>query len=133
MGTFTTVGLGVEDLALSERFYVKGLGFVVDSRPTDNLVYLATGQTRIALYPADQLASYAGVERRPAGGIVLALNVSSAAEVTEVLDRAFQNGGTAVREPSKMTWGGFAGTLHDPDGHVWEIVWSDRDQSVAKS
>ena len=133
MCTFTTVGLGVEDLARSETFYVTGLGFAVDSRPTDDLIYLATGQTRIALYPADQLASYAGVERRPAGGVVLAMNVSSAAEVSRILERARLNGGSVVREPAQMPWGGVAGTLLDPDGHLWEIAWSQRDQSTAKS
>ena len=133
MGAFTTVGLGVEDLARSETFYVTGLGFAVDSKPTDDLIYLATGQTRIALYPADQLASYAGIERRRAGGIVLAMNVSSAAEVSRTLDRAVLNGGSVVREPARMKWGGFACTLLDPDGHLWEIAWSQRDHSAAKS
>jgi predicted lactoylglutathione lyase len=133
MGVFTTVGLGVEDLARSETFYVTGLGFAVDSRPTDDLIYLATGQTRIALYPADQLASYAGIERRRAGGFVLAMNVSSAAEVSRTLDRATLNGGTVIRKPAKMQWGGFACTLVDPDGHLWEIAWSERSQSTAKS
>jgi predicted lactoylglutathione lyase len=133
MGTFTTVGLGVNDLTVSTRFYVTGLGFEVDSRPADHLIYLATGQTRIALYPADQLARYAGVELRPAGGIVLALNVRSEAEVTGTVDRALLNGGSLAQGPAPTQWGGFAGTVFDPDGHVWEIVWSQRDQSVAKS
>lgn len=121
---FSTVALGVSDLVVSERFYVDGLGFAVDSRPQADLVYLASGETRIALYPADRLAEYVGAEARAAGGVVLSLNLSSAAEVDASMQRALSHGGTGLREPGTMDWDGYAATLKDPDGHTWELVWA---------
>ena len=58
---FSTVALGVADLERSIAFYTDGIGFAIASRPQPDLVYLASGETRIALHPADQLAAYAGV------------------------------------------------------------------------
>lgn len=119
---FSTVALGVADLAVAERFCVEGLGLAVHSRPQPDLVYLASGETRIALYPSDALAEYAGIAARPAGGVVLSLNLDSAAEVDQVYARCVEYGGSALRAPGPMDWGGHAGTVQDPDGHLWEIV-----------
>jgi len=130
---FSTVALGVADPAASERFYVEGLGLPVDSRPLPGLVYLASGATRIALYPAERLAEYAAVEARPAGGTVLALNFDSAEAVDRCFARACAVGGTPLREARRMDWGGWAATLRDPDGHVFELVFAPDDQSPAKS
>jgi predicted lactoylglutathione lyase len=119
---FSTVALGVADLGAAERFYAEGLGLAIDSRPQPDLVYLASGETRIALYPAKALADYAGVVERPAGGVVLSLNVESPEEVEAILDRCVRAGGELIRPGGHMEWGGHAGTVADPDGHVWEIV-----------
>ena len=119
---FSTVALGVSDLLVAERFYVQGLGFAVDSRPQADLVYLASGETRIALYPADRLAEYVGAKTRAPGGVVLSLNLSSEAEVDSSMQHALAHGGTGLREPGTMDWGGYAATLKDPDGHMWELV-----------
>lgn len=130
---FSTVALGVAEPAASERFYVQGLGFAVDSRPLAGLVYLASGPTRIALYPADRLATYAGTEARPAGGVVLALNLGDEAEVDRRFAAACAAGGTGLRPPGRLDWGGWGATLADPDGHVWELVCPGDAQSTAKS
>ena len=121
---FSTVALGVSDLSRSIEFYVEGLGFAIDSRPQPELVYLASGPTRIALYPAGELATYAGVPESPSGGFALSLNTDSAAEADAVIAKCLDHGGSALREAGPMDWGGHAGTVRDPDGHVWEIVWA---------
>jgi predicted lactoylglutathione lyase len=119
---FSTVALGVGDLDRSLEFYLSGLGFEVESRPREDLPYLATGETRIALYPASKLADYAGVPTLEPGGVVLSLNVGSAADVDAVVARCTDHRGTGLRAPGRMDWGGYAGTVRDPDGYVWEIV-----------
>jgi predicted lactoylglutathione lyase len=119
---FSTVALGVENLERALRFYLEGLGFAVDSRPQDDLVYLASGETRLALYPAAALADYAGVKPSPAGAVILSLNVDESAEVDEITARCLARGGATLRTPGPMSWGGYASTLRDPDGHCWEIV-----------
>lgn len=119
---FSTVALAVEDLDRSLAFYTQGFGFTVDSRPQEDLVYLASGETRLALYPAGKLASYAGTGATPPGGVVLSLNLGSAAEVDGTMARCLEHGGHPLRAAGPMDWGGYAATLRDPDGHVWEIV-----------
>lgn len=127
----STVALGVRDLAAAEHFYVQGLGWTVDSRPQPDLVYLATGTTRVALYPLDALARYAGATLQPGAGSLLGLNVDSREDVETLCARAAAHGGRVVRAPQRLEWGGFAGVVADRDGHLLEIVWSP--QSVAKS
>ena len=122
---FSTVALGVRDLLAAERFYRDGLGFEIASRPQPDLLYLASGETRIALYPAPKLADYAGGAETTPGGVVLSLNLATADEVNLVLERALAAGGRALRTPTRMEWGGYAGTVADPDGHVWELVWAE--------
>jgi hypothetical protein len=51
-------------------------------------------------------------------------NVSSMAEVDEVMTQA-ENAGAAIVKPAHDTfWGGYAGYFQDPDGHLWEVAWN---------
>jgi uncharacterized glyoxalase superfamily protein PhnB len=72
------------------------------------------------------------------GGITLAHNVRSPAEVDAVLAEARAAGGTVLREGAATFWGGYSGVFADPDGHPWEIAhnphWTIRaDGSVSLS
>ena len=40
----------------------------------------------------------------------------------ETVERCLEHGGHPLRAPGPMVWGGYAATLRDPDGHVWEVV-----------
>ncbi len=56
------------------------------------------------------------------GGITLAHNVRSPAEVDEVLTRAVASGATLGRAGAPTAWGGYSGVFLDPDGHPWEVA-----------
>ena len=56
------------------------------------------------------------------GGITLAHNVRSPAEVDEVIAQARAAGATVTREPAETFWGGYSGVFLDPDGHPWEVA-----------
>ena len=56
------------------------------------------------------------------GGVTLAHNVSSPAEVDAVLAQAEAAGGTIARPGGKAFWGGYTGIFIDPDGHPWEVA-----------
>jgi catechol 2,3-dioxygenase-like lactoylglutathione lyase family enzyme len=130
---FSTVALGVADPEVAARFYTEGLGLTVHSRPLPDLVYLSSGPTRIALYPADRLARYAGTEPRAAGGVVLSMDFDTSDAVDRAFEKSCAAGGTALRTPTRMDWGGWAGVVRDPDGHVVELACAPGDQSTAKS
>ncbi len=71
----------------------------------------------------DQLAEDSGVADRGGwGGITLAHNVRSPAEVDAVLAEAETAGATIARPGAETFWGGYSGVFVDPDGHPWEVA-----------
>lgn len=128
----TMLALGVADLSRALAFYRDGLGWTPQPVSSPQLVLfpLAGGLT-LALYPHAPLADVLGVpagQRAPGqfGGMALAHNVHSQAEVEQVLQQALAAGATQLRPPSATDWGGWAASFADPDGHVWEIVFNAR-------
>ena len=51
-------------------------------------------------------------------------NVKDTAEVDSVLQLAKRAGAKIVKPGQKAFWGGYHGYFEDPDGHLWEILWS---------
>jgi uncharacterized glyoxalase superfamily protein PhnB len=56
------------------------------------------------------------------GGVTLAYNVRSPAEVDPVLVEEEKAGATIARTGAETFWGGYSGVFIDPDGHPWEIA-----------
>ncbi|MDF2999838.1 MAG: Glyoxalase/bleomycin resistance protein/dioxygenase [Xanthobacteraceae bacterium] len=56
------------------------------------------------------------------GGITLACNRASRAEVDATLIRLVAAGGRALRPAHPTSWGGYIGYVADPDGHPWEVA-----------
>jgi uncharacterized glyoxalase superfamily protein PhnB len=56
------------------------------------------------------------------GGVTLAHNVGSPAEVDTVIEQARAAGARIGREPAETFWGGYSGVFVDPDGHPWEVA-----------
>jgi uncharacterized glyoxalase superfamily protein PhnB len=120
------VTLGVEDLARSRSFY-EGLGWVTRAGAGDEVVFFEVGGMVVALWARDQLAEDSGVEDAGGwGGITLAHNVRSPAEVDGVISEARAAGATIAREGAETFWGGYSGVFIDPDGHPWEVAHNPR-------
>jgi uncharacterized protein len=82
------------------------------------------GGLRLALWPRASLAADTGL---PVGapsptGFSLGHNVGSDRAVDEVMAAAAAAGATVLKPARPTFWGGYAGYLQDPDGHLWEIV-----------
>jgi catechol 2,3-dioxygenase-like lactoylglutathione lyase family enzyme len=117
------ITLGVRDLATAIAFYESGLGLPRMASPTDVAFFPLNG-TWLALYPRDALAADVGVTASGSGfaGVTLLHNVASEAEVDTVIAHAVAAGGTLVKPPQQVFWGGYSGYFSDPDGHLWEIA-----------
>ena len=77
----------------------------------------------VALWGRDQLAEDTVVEDSGGwGGITLAYNARSPAEVDAVLAEAEAAGATVPRVGAETFWGGYSGVFVDPDGHAWEVA-----------
>jgi uncharacterized protein len=116
------ITLGVDDLAAARGFY-EALGWrCVEVEET---VFVQAGGSAVVLWGREKLATDAGVEDPRAdgfGGIALAQNVRSRAEVDEVLAAAAAAGARITKPATETFYGGYAGYFADLDGHLWEIA-----------
>jgi hypothetical protein len=115
------ITLGVADIGRANRFY-GDLGWTGES-PDGEVVFFQAGGMVVALWGREQLARDSVVEDRGGwGGITLAHNVRSPAEVDAVIAEAERAGATITRRPLPTVWGGYSGIFVDPDGHAWEVA-----------
>ncbi|HEX6701362.1 MAG TPA: VOC family protein [Gaiellaceae bacterium] len=116
------VTLGVSDVQAARRFYEK-LGWKTRAAPDDDIVFFQVGGIVVALWGRDKLAEDSGVEDNGGwGGITLAYNTRSQAEVDTVVEEARAAGARIAKEPARAFWGGYTGGFVDPDGHAWEVA-----------
>ncbi|MEU4397072.1 VOC family protein [Micromonospora orduensis] len=118
------VTLGVADVGRAKAFYEQ-LGW--RGQEVEETVFFQAGGLAFVLWGRDKLAADAGIDdpgRSGFGGMTLAQNVRSRAEVDELMATAAK-AGAEVTQPARETfYGGYAGCFADPDGHVWEIAWN---------
>ena len=119
----TLITLGVADLAAARAFYAR-LGWKehVESQPS--VAFFQMHGAVLGLFGRDDLAadqSRAGAVLGT-GAITLAQNFATEVEVDDAFAAALAAGGTALKAPEKVFWGGYSGYWADPDGHVWEVA-----------
>jgi catechol 2,3-dioxygenase-like lactoylglutathione lyase family enzyme len=131
------ITLGVDDLERSLKFYKDGLNF-----PTSGIVgteyegsenqaagavamFKLQGLT-LALYPRTELAKDANHKGNPPNPTEFSLGyfAKSKEEVDKVLELAQEAGATLTDAAHKRPWGIYSGYFKDPDGHLWEVIWS---------
>jgi uncharacterized protein len=116
------ITLGVGDLARARGFY-EALGWKTNAAADDDVVFFQAGGMIVALWGREQLAEDSCVEDGGGwGGITLAHNVRSPAEVDAVLAEAEAAGATIPRRGAETFWGGYSGIFLDPEGHPWEVA-----------
>ena len=130
------ITLGVRDLPRARAFY-EALGWKTGAGPDDDVVFFQAGGMIVALWGRDELAADSVVEDAGGwGGVTLAHNVRSPAEVDEVLAQAEAAGATIGRPGAETFWGGYSGVFVDPDGHPWEVAhnphWTLTDDGSVK-
>ena len=115
------ITLGYRDLERARRFY-EALGWSGTS-PDGEVVFIQAGPMVLGLWDRDLLAADSVVTDSGGwGGITLAHNVSTPAEVDAVLAQAEAAGATIGRPGAATEWGGYSGIFIDPDGHTWEVA-----------
>ena len=115
------ITLGVADVKRAWDFY-RALGWE-GMTPDDDVVFFQAGGMVVALWSRAKLAEDSGVvDGGGWGGVTLAHNVGSPADVDAVLTEAESAGATIHRAGAPTPWGGYSGAFADPDGHTWEIA-----------
>jgi hypothetical protein len=132
------ITLAVADLDRALAFYRDGLGFQTegligtefkgDETIPDGTtaVFLLDDGLMLSVYPRSELAKDAAVPLtapKP-GEFSIGHVVASRAEVDEVIAQAGAAGAAVTEPPHDRPWGIYSGYFHDPDGHLWEIIWN---------
>jgi uncharacterized protein len=131
------ITLAVDDLERALVFYRDGLGLRTTGLVATDLVDDTTGAAgtiaifklagglTLALYPRSELAKDAAVPNGPSqtGEFSLGQLVPCRSDVDLILEQAAA-AGASVTKPHDRPWGIYSGYFRDPDGHLWEIIWS---------
>jgi uncharacterized glyoxalase superfamily protein PhnB len=115
------ITLGVGDVGAAKAFYER-LGWRAALDVGDTVFFQAGGSV-LGVWGRDKLERNSAVtDGEGWGGITLAHNVGSPAEVDRLIEQARAAGARIGREPAATAWGGYSGIFIDPDGHPWEVA-----------
>ncbi len=121
----TIVTLGVADLTRATAFY-RALGWEPTPYSSQEITFIATSGSMLALFPTDELAADARLEpsdQTGFRGVTLAINVDSDEDVLRVLAEAEAAGARIVKPAERSPFfAGLDGYFTDPDGHAWEVA-----------
>ena len=128
----SVITLCVDELEEAVRFYRDGLGLPTEGIIGEEFEHGAVAffdlnlGLKLAVWPRKSLSHDTGLPLRAPGSTEFSIghNVSSKAEVDEVMTQASNAGAMIVKAAQDTLWGGYAGYFKDPDGHLWEIVWN---------
>jgi uncharacterized protein len=116
------ITLGVTDLPRARAFY-QALGWREAPAPAADVAFYQAGGMVLGLWDRASLAADSAVRDSGGwGGVTLAYNVGSPAEVDAVIAEARAAGAMIGREPAPTFYGGYSGVFTDPDGHPWEVA-----------
>jgi predicted lactoylglutathione lyase len=128
MSRMLFVNLAVSDLEQSVAFF-GGLGFSFDPRFTDDsATCMVVGEDAfVMLLVRSRFAEFTTkplVDAATHTEAIMALSAESREEVDALADRALATGGSPAGEPLELGFM-YGRSFHDPDGHLWEVVWMD--------
>jgi catechol 2,3-dioxygenase-like lactoylglutathione lyase family enzyme len=132
------VTLAVRDLERAVSFYRDGLGlatkgivgteFPATERDAAGAAafFEMEGGLMLALYPRRELAKDAGLPDAAPSSVEFSLGyfAESQSDVDAVIARAVSAGASATEPARRRPWGIYSGYFRDPDGHLWEVIWS---------
>lgn len=113
------VCLLVDDLVKSRDFYENKLGLSVNSEDVGFVDY-KLGESPLALFEKrSATAMFPTKFMKPAGGIVIALQVD---DVTKTCQDLTVKGVEIFEGPKTTSWGQTVAYIHDPDDHIIELT-----------
>ncbi|WP_417669345.1 VOC family protein [Roseibium sp.] len=122
--TMTT--LAVSDLAQTRRFFEDGLGWTPAPGGTDQVAFYQLPGAILGLYDRESLEKDLGrsLPKETLGGMTLAWNGRSEAEVDAAYEQAVAAGAKPLTRPEKVFWGGYSGYVEIPGGHLLELAYN---------
>lgn len=132
------ITLAVSDLDRALRFYRDGLGLKTqgivgdefpgsDTQPAGaTAMFNLDGGLILSIYPRTELAKDAGVSVQAPASTEFSIGhfVESREAVDALLATAEGAGATVTDRAHTRPWGIYSGYFRDPDGHLWEVIFS---------
>ena len=131
MNRINLITLGVRDIGESLKFY-RDIGFeasVTGDEENPVIVFFNNEGSKLELFPIEELAKDINEENPPElskggfSGVTLAYNAKSETEVDDIIQSVKKVSAKVVKEPQKLSWGGYGGYFIDPDGYYWEVAY----------
>lgn len=121
------VTLGVRDLKKATTIY-QAIGFSPHPRSSEDITFFQMNGLVFGLYGLEALAEEAAGGQIGTGfsGTTISYNTRTREEVDTFIAEAAKAGGSLVREPQDVFWGGYSGYFADPDGYRWEVAFNDQ-------
>ena len=128
MSRMIFVNLPVTDLQRSVDFW-SGLGFTFNPQFTDeNAACMVISDDADVMLLTEKF--FSTFTRKPVADAkaqteaIMALSTSSRDEVDQLTDKALATGGSPANEPQEEGFM-YSRSFHDPDGHLWELLYMD--------
>jgi predicted lactoylglutathione lyase len=128
MSRMIFVNLPVADLDRSVAFWT-GLGFTFNPQFTDeNAGCMVVSDDACVMLLTEKYFSTFTTKQVPDSsthvGAIMALSAESREEVDRLTEKALATGGSRANEPQEEGYM-YGRSFHDPDGHLWELVYMD--------
>ncbi len=122
------VNLPVRDIAKTRAFWTK-LGFSFNEQFSDEnalCLILNEGKIYAMLIAYDFFKTFTNraIADNSTTQVLLAIQVNSREQVDCIVRLALESGGSRYKEPVDHGWM-YYDSFADPDGHQWEIMYSD--------
>lgn len=128
MATNIFVNLPVRDLAASVRFFTH-LGYTFNPQYTDEgaTCMIVAENIFVMLLVEERFKSFTPkpiCDARTSTEVLVCLQVESREQVTFMVNKAIEAGGSAYKEPQDHGFM-YGHGYQDLDGHLWEIIYMD--------
>jgi lactoylglutathione lyase len=123
------VCLFVKDFEAAKRFYTEKMGFKIKRHQKGYAEFDFRGSTVTIWDEKGVAAAIPPAELGPVGHhFMLAVRVSSFAEVDAISDELIARGVLAISRAETYEWGSRAAYFKDCEGNIWEIfAWEEAD------
>ena len=128
MSTKVFINLPVKDLEKSKAFYT-GLGYSINPQfsddkaacivISDHIFVMALTEAYFATFTNKSVADAAHTAQ-----VINALSADSRDGVDDFMKKALASGGSPSM-PALDHGFMYSQSFHDPDGHMWEVIWMD--------
>lgn len=132
MARMIFINLPVKQLSVAVAFY-EAIGFTNNPTFTDETAacMVLSEAINVMLLTHDKWTQFTSRSIPPATSseVMLAISCDNKADVDAMIDAATANGGTVDINPKQDHDFMYGRSFADPDGHIWEPLWMDAQQS----